>query len=94
MTKEDAAFVRKFLKENQLEGWNSRLEKRQGGTETIYIIRLASIPQSKKNVKAKLSLEQNEILKKEFEGATFIVKNGDYGAILEKVVAELAKAKV
>jgi hypothetical protein len=39
-------------------------------------------------------LAQNEIFTKEFEGANFIVKNGDYGHILENVVPELAKAKV
>lgn len=39
-------------------------------------------------------LAQNEIFTKEFEGATFIVKNGDYGHILENVIPELAKAKV
>lgn len=45
MTKDDAELVRSFLKENNLEGWNTRLEKRQEGTKTIFIIRLASIPQ-------------------------------------------------
>uniref|UniRef100_A0A914E4I0 Dipeptidyl peptidase 3 n=1 Tax=Acrobeloides nanus TaxID=290746 RepID=A0A914E4I0_9BILA len=82
VTKDDAELVRSFLKENNLEGWNTRLEKRQEGTKTIFIIRLASIPQA-----------QNEIFTKEFEGATFIVKNGDYGHILENVIPELAKAK-
>uniref|UniRef100_A0A914DBD3 Uncharacterized protein n=1 Tax=Acrobeloides nanus TaxID=290746 RepID=A0A914DBD3_9BILA len=83
VTKEDAEKARSFLKENALEGWNTRLEKRQEDTKTIYIIRLASAPH-----------ENNVILTKEFEGATFIVRNGDYGAILEKVIVELAKTKV
>ncbi|KAI1700577.1 peptidase family m49 domain-containing protein [Ditylenchus destructor] len=79
VSEQDTDFVQRFMTENQIEAWNTRLEKTTRDGKTVYVIRFASVEQREET--------------KEFEGTTVILKYGEYSPILKRVVDGLQETQ-
>ncbi|XP_067143899.1 dipeptidyl peptidase 3-like isoform X1 [Centruroides vittatus] len=88
-TKEDADIVTNFLKEKNIEAYNSRVFKTvdDNGIST-YEIRLASVASTEDNEDSGL-LGQHII-----NGCKFVLTRGDYSKLLKRVNDSLQKAKI
>ncbi|GFU18704.1 dipeptidyl peptidase 3 [Nephila pilipes] len=88
ITKEDDEIVKNFMKEKNIEAWNTRLFKRIDDTgTTAYEIRLASI------LKADDEEDKNILGEYNMNGNKFIVSRGDYSKLLAIVNKYLLVAK-
>eukprot|EP00095_Tigriopus_kingsejongensis_P000284 maker-scaffold816_size93094-snap-gene-0.13 protein:Tk00284 transcript:maker-scaffold816_size93094-snap-gene-0.13-mRNA-1 annotation:"AGAP004394-PA" len=79
-TTEDSDKVNRFFKAKGLEGYINRVIKTESEGRVVYEIRNAGV-------------EQQELLKEEFEGATFRVTTGDYSSLLALVHKQLFMAR-
>ncbi|GMT28781.1 hypothetical protein PFISCL1PPCAC_20078 [Pristionchus fissidentatus] len=76
--KTDSDLINRYMKEKNLEGWNTRLFKEVNDGKTTLKIKFASTKPS--------------VTEDEFEGVKVHLEKGDYAAILSRTCAHLRKA--
>ncbi|GMT21593.1 hypothetical protein PFISCL1PPCAC_12890, partial [Pristionchus fissidentatus] len=81
VTKDDSDRINRFMKEKNLEAWNTRLFKEVNGGQTTLKIKIAST-----NNKTGVTEDG------EFEGVKVLQEKGDYAPILAKTCVHLSKA--
>ncbi|KAL9953202.1 hypothetical protein ACROYT_G040579 [Oculina patagonica] len=94
--KTDAEFVQEFMKEKEIETYNTRLFKEEKDGHVTYILRLASAVTTVEPCPGASGEQDNTAAvlgSHEFKGCTVKVERGDYSGILKKVVEHLDKAK-
>ncbi|EDO43060.1 predicted protein [Nematostella vectensis] len=93
--KSDAEFIQGFLKEKNIEGWNTRLFKEINDKGHVtYNLRLASTALSAEDCSAEKKDDVASLVKSyEYQGTTVKITRGDYAGLLKKVVDNLIMAK-
>ncbi|XP_069681962.1 dipeptidyl peptidase 3 isoform X1 [Periplaneta americana] len=82
---EDADHVAQFLKQKDMEAYNSRVFKTEDNETPVYEIRLASVETGSD---PDVTLKDFDYMKRKFR-----ITRGDYSRLLERVVQDLASAK-
>ncbi|KAM7447258.1 bifunctional diacylglycerol diphosphate phosphatase/phosphatidate phosphatase [Porites harrisoni] len=94
--KTDAEFAQEFMKEKEIETYNTRLFKEEKNGQVTYILRLASVVATAEPCLG-ASGEEDKVASllgsHKFKDCTFRVERGDYSGILRKVVENLERAE-
>nr|XP_058946241.1 dipeptidyl peptidase 3-like isoform X1 [Pocillopora verrucosa] len=94
--KADAELAQEFMKEKDIETYNTRLFKEEKDGHVTYILRIASVAKTAEPYPGADGEEDKVVTvlgSHEFKGCTFRVERGDYSGLLKRVVKNLEKAK-